>query len=213
MRRDMVADEFRCVSFDLATACHLASEQITLECLNAQTLPSDQLIPLAPWLCCLTMLVAILFITRCRTQARWQRAERRLECGKSGHTYNAKRRPSGRLVVRRRIAVALTLNRRLAVETVRVGAYRRTHLETFVSLASGQNAVRSKARNQDHRLIRGMICTHTFSICATSNSRGVGRPKILTSTSTRPFPPSIATTMPGKLAKGPSITLTALPTS
>lgn len=209
----MVADEFRCVAFDLAAASHLASEQIALECLNAQTLPTHQLIPLAPRLCRLPMLVAILLITRCGTQPRRQRAERRLECRKSGHTYNAKRRPSGRLVVRRRIAVALALNRCLAVETVRVGAYRRTHLETFVSLASGQNAVRSKARNQDHRLIRGTICTHTFSICATSNSTGVGRPKILTSTSTRPFSPSIATTTPGKLAKGPSITLTALPTS
>lgn len=134
----MVADEFRRVAFDLATACHLASEQVALECLNAQALPSNQLVPLAPRLCGLPMLVAVLLITRCGTQPMRQRAERRLECGKSGHTYNAKRRPSGRLVVRRRIAVALALNRCLSVETVRVGAYRRTHLETFVSLASGQ---------------------------------------------------------------------------
>lgn len=85
VRLDVVADQFRCVAFDLAAACHLACEQITRECLDAQPLPSDQLIPLAPWLCCLTMLVAVLLITRCWTQARWQRAERRLECRKSGH--------------------------------------------------------------------------------------------------------------------------------
>lgn len=124
VRRDMVADEFRCVAFDLAAACHLASEQVALECLNAQALPSNQLVPLAPRLCGLPMLVAVLLITRCGTQTRRQRAKRRLECGKSGHTYNVKRRPSGRLVVRRRIAVALALNRCLSVETVRVGSGR-----------------------------------------------------------------------------------------
>ncbi len=85
VRFDVVADQFRCVAFDLAAACHLACEQITRECLDSQTLPSDQLVPLAPWLRCLTMLVAILLITRCWAQARWQRAERRLECRKSGH--------------------------------------------------------------------------------------------------------------------------------
>lgn len=85
VRFDVVADEFRCVAFDLAAACHLAREQITLECLDPKSLPSDQLVPLAPWLCCLTMLVAILLITRRWTQARWQCAERRLECRKSGH--------------------------------------------------------------------------------------------------------------------------------
>lgn len=85
VRFDVVADEFRWVTEDLATASHLACEQITRECLDAQTLPSDQLVPLAPWLRCLTMLVAILLITRCWTQARRQRTERRLECRKSGH--------------------------------------------------------------------------------------------------------------------------------
>lgn len=85
VRFDMVADEFRWVTEDLPASCHLAREQITRECLDAQPLPSDQLVPLAPWLRCLTMLVAVLLITRRWTQARWQRAERRLECGKSGH--------------------------------------------------------------------------------------------------------------------------------
>ena len=123
----MVADEFRRVAFDLATACHLASEHVALECLNAQALPSNQLVPLAPRLCGLPMLVAALLITRCGAQPRRQCAERWLECGKStGHTYNAKRRPSGRLVVRRRIAVALALNRCLAWETVRTGCGRET---------------------------------------------------------------------------------------
>lgn len=85
VRFDVVADEFRWVTEDLSASRHLAREQITRECLDAQTLPSDQLVPLAPWLCCLTMLVAVLLITRRWTQARWQRAERRLECRKSGH--------------------------------------------------------------------------------------------------------------------------------
>lgn len=35
VRPYVVADEFRCVAFDLAASCHLASEQITLECLDA----------------------------------------------------------------------------------------------------------------------------------------------------------------------------------
>lgn len=64
VRYDVVADQFRCVAFDLAAACHLAREEITLECSHAQPLPTNQLIPLAPRLCSLTVLVAILLIAR-----------------------------------------------------------------------------------------------------------------------------------------------------
>lgn len=68
----MVADQFRGVAFDLAAPCHLASEVISGECLDAQPLPLCQLIPLAPRLCRLPAAVPILLITRHRPEARRQ---------------------------------------------------------------------------------------------------------------------------------------------
>ncbi len=53
----------------------------------------------------------------------------------------------------------------------------------------------------------------TRSTCSNSSSTGVARPKIETETFTRPFSKSSSSTMPLKLAKGPSSTLIESPIS
>src|SRR4051812_31563371 len=53
----------------------------------------------------------------------------------------------------------------------------------------------------------------TRSTCSNSSSTGVARPKMETETFTRPFSKSSSSTIPLKLAKGPSSTLTASPIS
>ncbi len=126
VRCDVVADQLRGIALDPSTSGHLASEVISGECLDAQSLPLRKLIPLAPRLCRLPVAVPLLLITWHWPETRRQLADPCIESGKSAHTHNAKRRPSGRPVIHRRIAVALALNRCLTWETVRAGCGRET---------------------------------------------------------------------------------------
>lgn len=194
VRYDMVTDQFRCVAFDLAAACHLARKEITLECSHAQPLPPNQLIPLAPRLCSLTVLVAILLITG-RWPKPWRQAtDAWLQCRKSAHTHKAKRRPTGRLSFRHHIAVALALNR---------------------CLASGdcqgwvQALEQKPAKNWiDH----GRICTHTFSSMTRGMLKTVGFPKIMiVTTASPPFASANASTETSKPTNGPLVIRTLSP--
>lgn len=80
----VVSDQLRGVCLDAPTFNHLAGEQITLQHLHAQLLPTRRLVPLAPGNAAIAFCEASR-LTFWPSDARTQRRQLWLECRESAH--------------------------------------------------------------------------------------------------------------------------------